>query len=75
MSQKQLKELPSVSEVLLECNAFKSLNNKYISFIIKSELEVYRRSAKKETLKIKRADITKNILYRSWASTNERINC
>ncbi|SVB53445.1 uncharacterized protein METZ01_LOCUS206299, partial [marine metagenome] len=26
MSQKQLKELPSVSEVLLECNVFKSLN-------------------------------------------------
>ena len=63
MSQKQLKELPSVSEVLLECNVFKSLNNKYISFIIKSELEVYRRSAKKGTLKIKRAYITKNILY------------
>ena len=63
MSQKQLKELPSVSEVLLECNVFKSLNNKYISFIIKSELEVYRRSAKKGALKIKRANITKNILY------------
>jgi len=62
MTQKQLKELPSVSEVLLECKETKSLNNRYISFIIKLNLESYRRAAKKGLLKLKRAQITQNIL-------------
>ncbi len=62
MAQNQLKELPSVSEVLLECESYKSLNNKYISYIIKTELEAYRRSAKKGALKLKRSQITQSIL-------------
>ena len=62
MAQNQLKELPSVSEVLLECKSYKSLNNKYMAYIIKSNLESYRRAAKKGSLKPKRAQITQNIL-------------
>ena len=62
MAQNQLKELPSVSEVLLECKSSKSLNSKYIAYIIKSNLESYRRAAKKGSLKPKRAQITQNIL-------------
>ena len=62
MAQNQLKELPSVSEVLLECKSPKSLNSKYMSYIIKSSLESYRRAAKKGSLKPKRAQITQNIL-------------
>ena len=62
MTQNQLKELPSVSEVLLECDSTKSLNSKYIAYIIKSKLESYRSAAKKGSLKLKRAQITKNIL-------------
>jgi len=62
MTQKQLKELPSVSEVLLECEQTKSLNSRYISYIIKLNLESYRRAAKKGSLKLKRAQITQNIL-------------
>jgi len=62
MTQKQLKELPSVSEVLLEFEHAKSLNSRYISYIIKLNLEFYRRAAKKGSLKLKRAQITQNIL-------------
>ncbi len=62
MTQNQLKELPSVSEVLLESDQYKSHNNKYITYIIKSELDRFRRSAKKGSLKLKRAQITQNIL-------------
>ena len=62
MAQNQLKELPSVSEVLLECKPSKSLNSKYMAYIIKSNLESYRRAAKKGSLKPKRAQITQNIL-------------
>ena len=69
MNQNQLKELPSVSEVLLECKSTKSLNNRYIAYIIKSELESYRRSAKKGILKLKRAQITQNILWEIERST------
>ena len=69
MNQNQLKELPSVSEVLLECKSTKSLNNRYIAYIIKSELESYRRSAKKGILKLKRAQITQNILSEIERST------
>jgi len=69
MTQNQLKELPSVSEVLLEINQYQYHNNKYITYIIKSELDRYRRSAKKGSLKLKRAQITQNIL-----SEIERLN-
>lgn len=46
MAQNQLKELPSVSEVLLECDAYESLNIKYITYIIKSELDGFRQYTK-----------------------------
>ena len=62
MAQNQLKELPSVSEVLLECKSTKSLHSKYMTYIIKSNLESYRRAAKKGSLKPNRAQITQNIL-------------
>ncbi|MBC8345922.1 MAG: L-seryl-tRNA(Sec) selenium transferase [Candidatus Marinimicrobia bacterium] len=62
MTQNQLKELPSVSEVLLESDPYKSLNSKYITYIIKAELDGFRRAAIKGTLKLKRAQITQNIL-------------
>lgn len=62
MAQNQLKELPSVSEVLLECKSTKSLHSKYMAYIIKSNLESYRRAAKKGSLKPKRAQIIQNIL-------------
>lgn len=62
MTQNQLKELPSVSEVLLECEPYKSHNTKYITHIIKSELDGFRRMAIKGNLKLNRAQITQNIL-------------
>lgn len=62
MALNQLKELPSVSEVLLECKSTKSLHSKYMAYIIKSNLESYRRAAKKGSLKPKRAQIIQNIL-------------
>ena len=62
MIQNQLKELPSVSEVLLKCERSKSLNRKYLSYIIKLELKSYRRDAKKGRLEINRNKIIKNIL-------------
>jgi len=46
MTQNQLKELPSVSEVLLEYDDYKIHNNKYITYIIKSELDGFRRYIK-----------------------------
>jgi hypothetical protein len=46
MNQNQLKELPSVSEVLLECKSTKILHGKYIAYIIKSELDGFRRMAR-----------------------------
>ena len=62
MSSKQLKELPSVSEVLIQANSNISINKRYITFIVKSSLEHYRRDAKKGRLEINRNKIIKNIL-------------
>ena len=58
----QLKELPSVSQVIIEVDNDLLLNNKYITFIIKLKLEEYRRAAKKGALKLKRNQIIKNII-------------
>ena len=58
MEQNQLKELPSVSEVLLNCNKYKSLNNKYLTYIIKSEIDHYRVVAKKGKLTLKPVSYT-----------------
>ncbi len=64
MVHNQLKELPSVSEVLLECKKHKSHNSKYITYIIKSELDGLRRYAKKGTLKLTRAQIIQKIFLK-----------
>ena len=62
MEQKQLKELPSVSEVLLNSNKYKSLNNKYLTYIIKSEIDHYRVVAKKGKLTLKRSQVIQEIV-------------
>ena len=62
MTLKQLKQLPSVSEVIFEIDKNILLNNKYITFIIKLRLEEYRRDAKRGTLNLERGEIIKNIL-------------
>lgn len=62
MAQKQLKELPSISKVLLECSNYKHLNSKYLSYIIKNELVVFRKLAMKGKLLLDRAGIVNEIL-------------
>ena len=62
MSKKQLRQLPSVSEVLLKINKSIALHERYIMEIIKSELRGYRRTAKAGKLDIKRIAITAAIL-------------
>ena len=62
MSKKQLRQLPSVSEVLLEINKSIALHDRYIREVIKSELRGYRRTAKVGKLDIKRSAITAAIL-------------
>ena len=62
MAQKQLKELPSISKVLLECSGYKHLNSKYLSYIIKNELVVFRKLAIKGKLHLERAGIVNEIL-------------
>ena len=62
MSKKQLRQLPSVSEVLLEINKSITLHDRYIREVIKSELRGYRRTAKAGKLDIKRSAITAAIL-------------
>ena len=62
MSKKQLRKLPSVSEVLLEVNQSITIHNNYIKQVIKTELRGYRRTAKAGKLDIKRSAITAAIL-------------
>ena len=62
MSKKQLRQLPSVSEVLLDVNKSIALHDRYIREVIKSELRGYRRTAKAGKLDIKRSAITAAIL-------------
>ena len=62
MSKKQLRQLPSVSEVLLEVNQSITIHNNYIKQVIKTELRGYRRTAKAGKLDIKRSAITAAIL-------------
>jgi len=62
MSKKQLRQLPSVSEVLLEINKSIALHDRYIREVIKLELRGYRRTAKAGKLDIKRSAITAAIL-------------
>ena len=62
MSKKQLRQLPSVSEVLLDVNKSIALHDRYIREVIKSELRGYRRTAKAGKLDIKRSAVTAAIL-------------
>jgi len=62
MSKKQLRQLPSVSEVLLYVNKSIALHDRYIIEVIKSELRGYRRTAKAGKLDIKRSAVTAAIL-------------
>ncbi|SVC18659.1 uncharacterized protein METZ01_LOCUS271513, partial [marine metagenome] len=51
MNQKQLKALPSVSEVLLEVNRLIDFDKRILTLWINEILEKYRFSAKKGKLK------------------------
>ena len=62
MVQNQIKNLPSVSEVLLKANKYKYINNRYLSYIIKNELLVFRGLAIKGQLKQNRTKIINEIL-------------
>ena len=62
MVQNQIKNLPSVSEVLLKANKYKSLNKRYLSYIIKNELKIFRGLAMKGNLKQSRSKIIQEVL-------------
>lgn len=62
MSTKQLKELPSVSEVLLEIPDDIGLHPKYITHIINSQIGRYRRAAKGDRLTLSRAEMVSRIV-------------
>ena len=62
MAQNQTKNLPSVSEVLLKANKYKSINRRYLSYIIKNELKIFRGLAMKGNLKQSRSKIIQEVL-------------
>jgi len=62
MVQNQIKNLPSVSEVLLKASKYKSLNKRYLSYIIKNELKIFRGLAMKGDLKQSRSKIIQEVL-------------
>jgi len=62
MSKNQLKELPSVSEVLLEVRNDTKLHINYITKIIKSEISRYRADARAGKLKLDRNAIVHEML-------------
>lgn len=62
MKNKQLLSLPSVSEVLRRVSNLKYHNDKYLSFIIKQELELYRKKAKSKKLDLSRIEIVDKIV-------------
>jgi len=62
MVQNQIKNLPSVSEVLLKSNKYKSINKRYLSYIIKNELKIFRGLAMKGNLKQSRSKIIQEVL-------------
>ena len=45
MINKQLKELPSVSQVIHEINDSITIHNRYLKDIINSEIKLYRKLA------------------------------
>ena len=62
MSNDQLQQLPSVSEVLLEVKSDTQLHVNYITAIIQGEIRRYRQEAKAGQLKLKRKEIVQSIL-------------
>ena len=62
MSNDQLQQLPSVSEVLLEVKSDTQLHVNYITAIIQGEIRRYRQEAKAGQLKLKRREIDQSIL-------------
>jgi L-seryl-tRNA(Ser) seleniumtransferase len=62
MSNDQLQQLPSVSEVLLEVKSDTQLHVNYITAIIQGEIGRYRQEAKAGELKLKRSEIVQSIL-------------
>ena len=62
MAQNQTKNLPSVSEVLLKANKYKSINRRYLSYIIKNELKIFRGLAMKGNLMQSRSKIIQEVL-------------
>ena len=62
MVQNQIKNLPSVSEVLLKSNKYKSINKRYLSYIIKNELKIFRGLAMKGNLMQSRSKIIQEVL-------------
>ena len=62
MSNDQLQQLPSVSEVLLEVKSDTQLHVNYITAIIQGEIGRYRQEAKAGQLKLKRSEIVQSIL-------------
>ena len=62
MNQKQLKALPSVSEILLEVNRLIDFDKRILTLWINEILEKYRFSAKKGKLKQNREKIIQNIV-------------
>ena len=62
MLNKQLKELPSVSQVIHEINDSITLHNRYLKDIINSEIKLYRKLAQANELNYTRREIIKRII-------------
>ena len=62
MINKQLKEIPSISQVLLEIDQSILLHDRYIKNIINSEIKFYRKLAKDNKLNYNRRDIINKII-------------
>ena len=62
MINKQLKELPSVSQVIHEINDSITIHNRYLKDIINSEIKLYRKLAQSNELNYTRREIIKRII-------------
>ena len=62
MINKQLKELPSVSQVIHEINDSITIHNRYLKDIINSEIKLYRKLAQSNELNYTRREIIKKII-------------
>ncbi|MEC9273737.1 MAG: L-seryl-tRNA(Sec) selenium transferase [Candidatus Neomarinimicrobiota bacterium] len=62
MINKQLKKLPSVSQVIHELNDSITLYNRYLKDIINSEIKLYRKLAQANELNYTRREIIKRII-------------